>query len=48
MEPPEISENKDICRSEDQESASKRPKFLNLDKGIAGRKGSNAFFMFSI
>lgn len=40
-EPTEQSENKDIFRSEDQESAAKRPKLFNLDKGIAARKDDN-------
>ncbi|KAM5562356.1 hypothetical protein ABKV19_017534 [Rosa sericea] len=42
-EPTERSENNDKFRSEDHESAVKRPKFFNLERGIAGRKDVSKF-----
>ncbi|PRQ24773.1 putative small acidic protein [Rosa chinensis] len=42
-EPTERSENEDKFRIEDQESAAKRAKFFNLEKGIAGQKDVSKF-----
>ncbi|KAK9943977.1 hypothetical protein M0R45_009564 [Rubus argutus] len=42
-EPTEQSENKVIYRSEGQESAAKRPKLFNLDKGSAGQRDVSKF-----